>query len=152
MMGIVGENERLSSTVISKNVNLASRLESLTKQTGSALLISRDTMNQLSGSEKEFSYRFIGMIRAAGVNEVVGVFDILDPLPADIKKKRMETKKVFESGIRNYHTRDYAAALKRFEKVAAVDPGDVWAATCLSETRRRLEDPALPSIFMFDKK
>jgi class 3 adenylate cyclase len=152
MMGIVGENERLSSTVISKNVNMASRLESLTKQTGSAMLISRDTMNQLSGSEKEFNYRFIGMIRAAGVNEVVGVFDILDPLPADIKKKRMETKKIFESGIRKYHTRDYAAALKRFEKVVAMDPGDICAANCLSETRRRLKDPSLPSVFMFDKK
>lgn len=45
MMDIVGDHEGLSSTVISKNVNLASRLEPLTKQTGSGILISRDTMN-----------------------------------------------------------------------------------------------------------
>jgi class 3 adenylate cyclase len=45
MLGIVGENERLSSTVISKNVNLASHMESLTKQTGSGMLITRETMN-----------------------------------------------------------------------------------------------------------
>jgi class 3 adenylate cyclase len=152
MMGIVGENERLSSTVISKNVNMASRLESLTKQTGSAMLISRDTMNQLSGSEKEFNYRFIGMIRVAGVNEVLGVFDMLDALPEDICKKRMITKRIFESGVRKYHTKDYKAALKRFEKVVAADPGDICAANCLAETRKRLRDPELPSVFMFDKK
>jgi class 3 adenylate cyclase len=152
MMGIVGENERLSSTVISKNVNMASRLESLTKQTGSGMLISRDTMNQISGSEKEFNYRFIGMIRAAGVNEVLGVFDILDALAPDLREKRMLTKKIFESGIRKYHTKDYAAAIKRFEKVIMVDPGDICAVNCLAETRRRLEDPSLPSVFMFDKK
>jgi class 3 adenylate cyclase len=54
MMGIVGENERLSSTVISNNVNLASRMESLSKQTGSGILITKDTLNQLSGNEGEF--------------------------------------------------------------------------------------------------
>jgi hypothetical protein len=116
------------------------------------MLISRDTMNQISGSENEFNYRFIGMIRAAGVNEVLGVFDILDALPSAVRKKRMITKKVFESGIRKYHTKDYKGALMRFEKVTAADPGDICAANCLAETRRRLQDPSLPSVFMFDKK
>jgi class 3 adenylate cyclase len=152
MMGIVGENERLSSTVISKNVNLASRLESLTKQTKSGMLVSRDAMNQISGSESKFNYRFIGMIRAAGVNEVVGVFDMLDALPEEIRKRRLATKKIFESGIRKYHTKDYTVALQRFEKVLEADPSDICAANCLAETHKRIKDPALPSVFMFDKK
>jgi class 3 adenylate cyclase len=152
MMGIVGENERLSSTVISKNVNLASRMESLTKQTRSGMLITRETMNQLAGGETEFKYRFIGMIQAAGTNEVSGVFDMLDALPETICKKRLITKKVFESGIRKYHTKDYEAALKRFAKVVAADPGDICAANCLLETKRRLADPDLPSVFAFSKK
>ncbi|MDR1904739.1 MAG: adenylate/guanylate cyclase domain-containing protein [Treponema sp.] len=152
MMGIVGENERLSSTVISKNVNLASRMESLTKQTKSGMLITRDTLNQLSGGEEEFKYRFIGMIQVAGVNEVIGVFDMLDALPAQIKKRRLATKKVFESGIRKYHMKEYQNALKRFERVLAADPGDICAANCLAETKKRLADPGLPSVFIFDKK
>jgi class 3 adenylate cyclase/HAMP domain-containing protein len=152
MMGIVGENERLSSTVISKTVNLASRMESLTKQTNSGMLITRDTLNQLAGGEKEFTYRFIGMIQAAGVNEVIGVFDMLDALPKKIRSRRIATKKVFESGIRHYHIKDYQNALKRFEWVVAADPADACAAKCLVETRKRLEDPDLPSVFVFDKK
>ena len=152
MMGIVGENERLSSTVISENVNLASRVEGLSKQTGSGLLITRDTMNQLSGSESEFSYRFIGMVKAAGVNEVVGLFDMLDALPPKEKKIRLATKKVFESGVRKYHMKDYETAAQRFEKVVAADPKDVCAMHHLEEARRHLVDPAMPSIFTFDKK
>jgi class 3 adenylate cyclase/HAMP domain-containing protein len=152
MMGIVGEPERLSSTVISKNVNLASRVESLTKQTKSGMLITRDTLNQLSGSETEFQYRFIGMTQAAGVTEVIGLFDVLDALPASIRKRRLATKKVFESGVRKYHTREYKAALKRFEMVVKADPGDVCAATCLAETKKHLENPDLPSVFIYDKK
>jgi class 3 adenylate cyclase len=152
MMGIVGEEERLSSTVISKNVNLASRMESLTKQVKSGMLITRDTMDRIGNSERTFNYRFIGMIQASGVNEVIGVFDVLDALPERTRKIRLATRQVFESGVRKYHTRDYENALQRFEKVVAADPGDACAAICLTKTKRRLENPKLPSVFMFDKK
>jgi len=152
MMGIVGENERLSSTVISANVNLASRLEGLSKQTKSGVLITRDTLNQLSGSEAEFAYRFIGMVQAAGVNEVVGIFDILDALPDRDRKFRLSTKAIFESGVRKYHTKDYAAAVQRFQRVLAADPEDVCAAHHLLEAQKHLKDPGLSSVFVFDKK
>jgi class 3 adenylate cyclase/HAMP domain-containing protein len=151
MMGIVGENERLSSTVISPNVNLASRVESLTKQTKSGMLITRNTLNEIANIE-DFNYRFIGMIRAAGVNEVVGLFDVLDALPSKIRKRRLATKQIFESGIRKYHAKDYKEAFVRFEKVLTADPDDICAVKCLEETRRRLIDPNLPSVFEFEKK
>jgi len=152
MMGIVGENERLSSTVISANVNLASRLESLTKQTASGVLITRSTLNQLAGHEEEFSYRFIGMVQAAGVNEVVALFDMLDALMPKDKKRRLATKVVFESGVRKYHMKDYAAAVSRFQKVVAADPNDKCAAHYLEEAHKHLQNPELSSIFVFDKK
>jgi class 3 adenylate cyclase/HAMP domain-containing protein len=151
MMGIVGENERLSSTVISPNVNLASRVESLTKQTKSGMLITRNTLNEITNIE-DFNYRFIGMVRAAGVNEVVGLFDMLDALPVKTRKRRLATKQIFESGIRKYHTKDYKEALIRFEKVITADPSDICAVKCLEETHRRLVDPNLPSVFEFEKK
>jgi len=152
MMGIVGENERLSSTVISANVNLASRVEGLTKQTGSGLLITRDTLNQLAGHESEFNYRFIGMVQAAGVNVVVGLFDMLDALTPKEKKRRIATKEVFESGVRKYHMKDYAAAVERFHKVVEADPSDICAVHHLKEAQEHLENPSLPSVFVFTRK
>jgi class 3 adenylate cyclase/HAMP domain-containing protein len=152
MMGIVGETQRLSTTVISKNVNMASRMESLTKQTKSGMLVTHDTMNQIAGYEEEFNYRFIGMTQASGVNEVVGVFDMLDALPAGVRKRRMATKLVFESGVRKFHTKEYKTAYARFEQVVNADPTDACAANALAETKKRLENPTLPSIFMFEKK
>ncbi|MDR2111058.1 MAG: adenylate/guanylate cyclase domain-containing protein, partial [Spirochaetaceae bacterium] len=150
MLGIIGENERLSGTVISKAVNLASRIESLTKQTGSGMLITRETINRIKNPS--FEYRFIGMIQAAGMNEVTGVFEVLDVLPEKQRAPRLATKKVFESGVRKYHTRDYEAAVKRFRKIVDHDPGDICAANCLREAEARLEDPGLPSFFTFDRK
>ena len=152
MMGIVGENERLSSTVISANVNLASRIEGLTKHTGSGLLITRDTLNQLAGHEDEFAYRFIGMVQAAGVNEVAGLFDMLDALPSKERKARLATKTVFESGVRKYHMKDYAAAITRFEKVIESDPQDICASHHLEEAHIHLKAKDLPSVFIFNRK
>jgi hypothetical protein len=152
MMGIVGENERLSSTVISDTVNLASRLESLTRQTKSGMLISRDVLNQIADTEEEFNYRFLGMVQVAGVNEVLGVYDVLDALPEDRKQKRLATRDFFESGIRKFHMKDYAEALLRFQKVLEDDPDDLCAAKCLEETHHRLVDPALPSVIVFGRK
>ena len=152
MMGIVGENERLSSTVISPNVNLASRVEGLTKQTGSGMLITRDTLNQLAGKESDFSYRFIGMVQAAGVNEVAGLFDMLDALSPAEKHLRLTTKTYFESGVRKFHMKDYAAAVQRFQKVVADDPDDVCAAHHLDEAKRHAKDPSLSSVFAFGRK
>ncbi|GMO25896.1 MAG: hypothetical protein Ta2F_01330 [Termitinemataceae bacterium] len=152
MMGIIGEEERLSSTVISKNVNFASRLESLTKQTGSGMLASRDTINQIPEADIDFEFRFIGMIQPAGVNEITGAVDILDTLTAEARKKRLLTKKIFESGIRKFHTKDYKAAYVRFKKVLSIDPDDICAGNCLAETIEHIKNPKLAGIFTFSKK
>jgi class 3 adenylate cyclase len=152
MMGIIGENERLSSTVISKNVNMASRLESLTKQTGSGMLITRETLNHIPENEVSFQSRVIGMIQPAGVNEVVGVFDVLDALPERERKKRLVTKRVFESGVKKFHIKQYKLALTRFKKVAEADKDDIWAAFCLEETLKHIDNPKLPSVFIIEKK
>jgi class 3 adenylate cyclase len=152
MMGIIGETERLSSTVISKNVNMASRLESLTKQTKSGMLISRETLNKIPNANELFKYRFIGLIQAAGVNEVVGVFDMLDAMPAHTRDIRLATKEMFESGIRNYHMKEYKTACERFEYVTNADPTDKCAANYLAISLKHIKYPSLPSVFAFDKK
>jgi hypothetical protein len=91
------------------------------------------------------------MIQAAGMNEVVGGFDVLDALPDAVRKRRLATKRVFESGVRKYH-RDYLAAYKRFESVVRADGGDICAANGMAEAKRHRENLQLPSMFAFSKK
>jgi class 3 adenylate cyclase len=152
MLGIVGENERLSSTVISKNVNLASRMESLTKQTRSGMLITRETMNLVDAQRNSFASRFIGQIQVAGTNEVTGVFDVLDALPNGIRAKRVRTRTVFESGIRCYHTKEYQKAYAKFNEVLKFDAEDMCARVYAREAERHMRDPGLPGVFVYDKK
>ncbi len=47
MLGIIGEAERMQGTVIADAVNLAARLESLTKRYGASIIISEPTFNHI---------------------------------------------------------------------------------------------------------
>ena len=101
-IGIVGESERLSGTVISDTVNLSSRLESLTKKYHTAMLISKDTLDRLTEPEK-LDLRYLGMIQVAGVNEVKAVYEVLDCLPESEQKLRHENNSGLRESVRLFH-------------------------------------------------
>ena len=115
MIGIVGESERLSGTVISDTVNLSSRLESLTKQYKTAMLISKDTVDRIADPES-LGMRYLGIIQVAGVNEVKAVYEVLDCLPDEQREKRTANSAELREAIRLFHLgrrADAAAALKK---------------------------------------
>jgi len=152
MLGIVGEEERMSSTVISDTVNIASRIESLTKRYSTGILISKSTLNSMVETEK-YNYRFLGNVQVKGKNEPVGIFEILDCLNDDIKQGRMRTREPFESAIKAYHKGNYDHAAAWFEEVIESDPNDGTALMYLEMCREALRDNATNGrMFIFDSK
>jgi class 3 adenylate cyclase/HAMP domain-containing protein len=152
MLGIVGEEERMSSTVISDSVNIASRIESLTKRYGTGILISKSTLNSLSNPEK-YNYRFLGNVQVKGKNEPVGIFEILDALDDKLKLKRIETKEPFESAIKAYHKGNFDHAVAWFNEVLESDKDDPAAVMYLEMSREAVsENAASGRMFIFDSK
>lgn len=54
MMGTIGHEDRLSTTVIGDTVNLSARLESLTKEYFTPILVSEFTVSKLTEDNKEY--------------------------------------------------------------------------------------------------
>jgi class 3 adenylate cyclase len=152
MMGVIGDTEHYASTVISKHVNTASRIEGLTKQLKAGMLISADLMQQISDDERNFAFRYLGMVNPALSRETIGIFEILDVLPDDIRKRRLETREVFESAVRNFLTENYHIAVERFQEVMASDPTDESAKLFYEKTMARLEGNDKRHVFTFDTK
>ena len=101
-IGIVGESERLSGTVISDTVNLSSRLESLTKQYQTAILVSKDTVDRMADPDA-LDLRYLGIVQVAGVNEVKSVYEVLDCLPEEERRKRRDNSATLREAVRLFH-------------------------------------------------
>ncbi len=123
MIGIVGESERLSGTVISDTVNLSSRLESLTKQYKTAMLVSKDTVDRLASPE-DLNLRYLGMIQVAGVNEVKGVYEVLDCLKDEDKTVRSDNSIEFREAMRLFQLGRREDAVIELEKLVSENRAD----------------------------
>jgi two-component system sensor histidine kinase ChiS len=138
MLGTVGEAARMEGTVISDAVNLAYRLEELTKLYGAAILVSEQTLNSLDENGR-YTARFLGRVRVKGKTEVVSVLEILDGAPAEEAALKQQTREDFECGLRHYLDQKMEEARECFERVTAVHPADQAAQLYLRRVNRFLE-------------
>lgn len=75
MLGTIGEEIRMDTTVISDTVNVASRLESLTKVKGKDLLFSKETKDRISQIYSDITYS-CGFEKVKGKEKVIELFTI----------------------------------------------------------------------------
>ncbi|MDX1909157.1 MAG: adenylate/guanylate cyclase domain-containing protein [Bacteroidia bacterium] len=133
MLGMIGDEERMSPGVISDTVNTASRLEGLTKFYGAQIVISESTLRGLPDPDR-FQYRFLGKVQVKGKQHVVPVYEILDGLPQAVRQAKLQTRTDFEQGLAHYFAREFYQAQFRFERVLETHPDDVASQLYLNYT------------------
>jgi signal transduction histidine kinase/class 3 adenylate cyclase len=120
MLGTVGESRRMEGTVISDVVNVASRLESLTKVFGSGIIASEETLNKLNAT---YPQRSLGIVRVKGKRQAVAIYEILsgvDPLD----ELKLQTRGLLDEALRQYQRSVLNLALDGFGKVLTINPDD----------------------------
>lgn len=126
MMGILGEKERLQGTVISDAVNLAGRLEELTRTYGVSTVISEQTLQRLQ-DPSAYRTRFLGCVHVKGKREEIAVYEVLDGEPEEMVQLKLATQADFEAGLRLYHEGQHAEASNHFGQVLQQHPEDTAA-------------------------
>ncbi|MDR2371034.1 MAG: hypothetical protein LBD71_06110 [Treponema sp.] len=137
MLGVVGVYTRMQNTVFSDSVNLASRVETLTKAFNISVAISEQTFQKLEDSGS-YKYRFLGKVRVKGKKDATSVFEIIDETSKDMLEKKMQTDRFFQDGLMSFMQKKYDDALDNFDKVLEILPEDAASILYKETCRERL--------------
>ncbi|MBE9114666.1 response regulator [Lusitaniella coriacea LEGE 07157] len=144
MLGTVGGQSRMDSTVISDAVNLSSRLEGLTKIYGASLLISHCTLAKLN-KPMDFSLRLIDRVQVKGKSQKVSVFEVFDADPPPLRAYKLETKSIFESALLQYYCGALDNAIALLQDCLQINPEDTVATIYLKRCQQlRAEGVTVP--------
>ena len=151
IVGNLGSSEKMELTVIGDAVNLASRLESMTKQYHLDLLLG-ESMAKLVGDQ--YILRTVDCVQAAGKTKGVDVFTVMGEGAGQTVSLPLWLAR-YEEGVRLYRNRKFQAAAALFEECHRRDPEDYLSEMYLKRCTALIENPPDESwngVFVMTKK
>lgn len=109
VIGTVGSKDRMDSTVLGDNVNVAARLQDLTKELKAKVIISDQTLKAM-GRNHGFHLREVGDVLVRGRKEPVHIYEVLNADCEKERSKKMATLANYRLAYENFRNGRYAQA------------------------------------------
>ncbi|MCP4107986.1 MAG: GAF domain-containing protein, partial [Desulfobacteraceae bacterium] len=140
ILGTIGFETRMDSTVIGDTVNFASRLEGLTKTYAIPITISSFTLNSLTHPEK-FLIREIDIVRVKGKQEAVTVYEVFDNNEASVRDAKQKTVGQYNEGISLFRQGKWRESHMIFKELMEKLPSDIVVKNYEERSRMFAENP-----------
>ena len=140
MLGTLGNEQRMEGTVISESVNLASRLESITKVFSVNIIASQDTV-LLAANPSQFLFRSLGRVRPPGFSKSLNIVEVFNSDTRHLRDLKLKTLTQHESTLKSFQLRNWDAAIDGWKSILDENPADKVAALYLDRSVRNKQHP-----------
>ncbi|MCG8667771.1 MAG: hypothetical protein MI867_00025 [Pseudomonadales bacterium] len=140
IIGTVGTQDRMDTTVLGDVVNLASRLEKLTKKYHVKIICSSYTLDLLD-SKSGTLYRELDYVKVRGKQKAVRIYEIFNADEDNVRILKQRLLLDYQQGMAHYYRRDWQAAIVCFQACLELFPGDVPSKLYLTRCETYLDSP-----------
>lgn len=142
IFGIIGDKYRRSGNVISDAVNLAARIEGLTKVYGAKITASADVINGSRYFDLD-TCRELGPVRVTGRKTAVTVYEVFAGDEDDQISRKRKSRAEFEAALSLYREGQFADSHRLLDSQIEANPED-QAAVLLLHRAQHYEREGIP--------
>jgi adenylate cyclase len=152
LVGNIGSHEKMDPTVIGDSVNLASRLEGLTRIYGVDILVGPTAGELISDS---FHLRSVALVQVKGKTKPVEIFALIGAKSDPGDPEFLQRLETYEAGLRKFRERDFTQAKVLFSQFIESYPEDALAKMYFERTleyESQPPDDSWSAVEVFQKK